>query len=131
MRSVPLSKRKPPHKGQEKEAGRAVTVRRKAPGRGRPGQLSKVEMILAEYTRGTQPLMVTPGGPSRQEQAELPTDLEDLSFQKANMDRRTPMTSCSGGEAKHREHTVTLCGKSTDRHTYADQRLPWVGQAVC
>lgn len=30
-------------------------------------------MTLAEYTRGTQPLVVTPGGPSRQEQAELPT----------------------------------------------------------
>lgn len=67
MHSTPVSKRKPPHKGQEKEAGQAVTVLRKAPGRGRPGQLSKVETILAEYTRGTQPLMVTPGGPSRQE----------------------------------------------------------------
>lgn len=28
------------------------------------------------------------------------------------------MTSCSGGEAKHREHTVTLCGRSIDRHTH-------------
>lgn len=102
-------------------------------------------MILAEHTRGTQPLMVTPGGPNRQEQGiaarnklsypPAPTKLPHSplgrpEFPEGKYGSQDLMASCSGGEAKHREHTVTLCGESIDRHTYADQRLPWVGQTV-